>query len=169
MQTTLMSVAEYLHSSFPGPDCEYVDGVVVERSVGEQPHSWLQGELAGYFRDRRKALLTYAFTEQRVQVSATRYRVPDLCVYVGGRPDERIFTAPPFLAVEILSRDDRVKDLQEKIGDYLGLGVPFIWVIDPEIGEGHTHTGEGSRPGLRTLNPDMELSREELLAIINAR
>ena len=62
-----------------------------------------------------------------------------------------------------------MKDLQEKIGDYLGLGVPFIWVIDPESGEGHTHTGEGSRPGLRTLNPDMELSREELLAIINAR
>ena len=75
----------------------------------------------------------------------------------------------PFLAVEILTRDDRVKDLQEKIGDYLAFGVPFIWVVDPESGEGHTHTPEGSRPGLRTSSPDMELSREELLAIINAR
>ncbi|MEO7648931.1 MAG: Uma2 family endonuclease, partial [Bryobacteraceae bacterium] len=65
MPATLMSVEEYLDASFPGPDCEYVDGLIVERNLGEQPHSWLQGELTGYFRDRRKSLRTYAFPEQR--------------------------------------------------------------------------------------------------------
>lgn len=33
----LMNVDEYLHASFE-PDCEYVDGEVIERNIGEIPH-----------------------------------------------------------------------------------------------------------------------------------
>jgi len=38
----LMDVDEYLHTSFEGPDCEYLDGEVVERNMGEIPHGKLQ-------------------------------------------------------------------------------------------------------------------------------
>ncbi|SRR5216683_1087273 len=40
-----MDVDEYLHASFDGPDCEYLDGEVVERNMGELPHGILQGRL----------------------------------------------------------------------------------------------------------------------------
>jgi len=33
----LMDVDEYLHTSFDGPDCEYLDGEVVERSMENCP------------------------------------------------------------------------------------------------------------------------------------
>ena len=49
----LVSEEEYLHSSYE-PDCELVDGHLVERYVGEREHSILQGELIYYFRSRRK-------------------------------------------------------------------------------------------------------------------
>ena len=109
---------------------------------------------------------TYAFPEQRVQVKPVRFRVPDVCVYVGAEPEEQVFRTPPFLIVEILSRDDRASDLQEKIDDYLTFGVPFVWVVDPRTRRGYIHTSADSREAkdgvLRTSNPGIELSLDQL-------
>src|SRR5579859_200153 len=104
--STLVSVEEYLNTSYD-PDCDYVDGRVVERNLGELDHSSLQTEIAFYFRSRRKQWRTHAFVEQRVQVSRTRFRIPDICVLVGAFPTEQIFRTPPFLAIEVLSKKDR--------------------------------------------------------------
>ena len=41
----LMTMEEYLHTSFDGADRDYVDGEVIERNMGELPHAQLQGEL----------------------------------------------------------------------------------------------------------------------------
>jgi len=63
----LVSVEEYLNTSYD-PDCDYVDGRVVERNLGELDHSSLQTEISYYFRTRRDEWRVYAFVEQRVQV-----------------------------------------------------------------------------------------------------
>jgi len=42
MATTLVSVEEYLSTSYPDGDCEYVDGQIVERNLGEIDHGDLQ-------------------------------------------------------------------------------------------------------------------------------
>jgi Uma2 family endonuclease len=73
----------------------------------------------------------YVLQEVRVQVRPTRYRVPDVCVVLGGRPDEEILTKPPFLCIEILSPEDRVSRMQDRIDDYLRFGVRYVWLIDP--------------------------------------
>jgi Uma2 family endonuclease len=73
----------------------------------------------------------YVLQEVRVQVRPTRYRVPDVCVVLGGRPDEQILTKPPFLCIEILSPEDRVSGMQDRIDDYLRFGVRYVWLIDP--------------------------------------
>jgi Uma2 family endonuclease len=114
MQThpTLVSVEEYLNTSFDDGDREYVDGVIV--NLGEKTHSKLQRKLVGFFIAQESTLQTYCFPGQRVQVKATRFRVPDVCVYIGAEPEEEVFRTPPFLVVEILSKDDRASDLQEK-------------------------------------------------------
>ncbi len=57
-----------------------------------------RGRLIGFFVAREAALGTYCFPEQRVQVKRTRFRVPDVCVYVGREPQEQVFRTPPFLA-----------------------------------------------------------------------
>jgi Uma2 family endonuclease len=165
-QETLVSVDEYLNTSFEGPDREYVDGRIVERNVGEKDHSRPQRKLIGFFIEHESTLKTYAFPEQRVQVKATRFRIPDVCVYIGSEPSEQIFCTPPFLAIEMLSKDDRASDMQEKLDDYRSFGIPFVWVIDPRTRRGYTYSLEDGfetvQPGLRTKNPDIELPIERL-------
>jgi len=51
---TLISEEEYLRTTYE-PDCEFEDGVLIERNVGTEKHSWLQGALTAYFFRRRKA------------------------------------------------------------------------------------------------------------------
>jgi hypothetical protein len=76
--------------------------------VGERDHSVLQREFMDYFRSRRGELKTHVFVAQRVQVSKTRFRVPDICVSVGEDPQ------------------DRVARTQERIDDYLKFGLAYV-------------------------------------------
>jgi Uma2 family endonuclease len=165
--TSLVSVVEYLSTSY-SPDREYVDGVVVERNVGELSHSTVQRELTIFLGIRHKELGIWVYPEQRVQVTPTRYRVPDLCVVAGRKPQEQILTPPPFLCIEILSKDDRAGETQEKIDDYLACGVPYVWVVDPERRRGYIHTAGGSREAkdgiLRTEDPNIALPLAEIFA-----
>jgi Uma2 family endonuclease len=165
-RSTLIPVEEYLSTSYR-PDREYVDGTLVERNVGERDHSELQMALSAYLFNRRRELNIHVFPEQRVQVKATRFRVPDVCVVTGDKPREQILTSPPFLCVEILSKDDRMSEMQERIDDYLSFGVRSVWVIDPRTKRAYVHTLEGIREtkdALRTQNPDIVVPLDELFA-----
>ncbi len=127
---TLVSVEEYLNTSY-SPDCEYVEGKILERNLGEFDHSRLQTLLTGYLLNREKEWGILAVTEQRVQVKRDRFRVPDICVLAGGLPSEQIFTRPPFLCIEILSKEDRMTDVLVKVDEYLAFGVRYVWILDP--------------------------------------
>jgi Uma2 family endonuclease len=163
----LISVEEYLTTSFPDADCEYVDGVIVERNLGEKDHSRTLRELIRFFFELRNKPRNFSFPAQRVQVKQRRIRVPDICVYLE-EPNEQIFTTPPFLVIEILSKEDRASDLQEKIDDYLEFGVPYVWTVDPRRRLGSIHTANGSHEPkdriLHTHNPDINASLDHLFA-----
>jgi Uma2 family endonuclease len=163
----LISVEDCLRTTYD-PDCDYVDGEVVERNVGERDHSDLQSEFVYYFRTRRRQLKTQAFVEQRVQVAKTRYRVPDVCVYVGAKPGDQIFRTPPFICIEVLSPADRVARTQQRIDDYIKFGVPYVWVINPENRRVWVYTADGSREVkdgmLRTENPSLTVDLSEIFA-----
>ncbi len=73
-----------------------------------------------------------------MRVSATRFRIPDVCVISREQPVEPVFTRPPLICIEILSREDTLVRLQERIDDYLDFGVPNIWVLDPESRRAYT-------------------------------
>jgi len=141
--TTLVSVEEYLRTSFPDADREYVDGRIVERNVGEVDHSDVQSSILHYLRTRYKRQI-WAGVEVRVQVKRNRFRIPDVTVMAGSKPAERIIRKPPAVAVEVLSPHDRAGDLEEKINDYLAFGIPYVWVINPETRRAYIHTPKGS-------------------------
>jgi Uma2 family endonuclease len=127
---TLISVEEYLHTVYR-PDCDYVEGVIEERNVGERDHSWVQGSFIVYFRSHERETGLTAYPEWRFQVRPNRFRVPDVVVTFG-RSQERILTTVPILCIEILSPEDTVSRVNERIQDYLQFGVPVIWVVDPK-------------------------------------
>lgn len=160
----LIPVEVYLTSVYR-PDCDYVDGEVLERNLGERDHSYIQVALAAYFFARRKALNLEVFTEQRVQVRLNRFRIPDVCVVLGGTK-EKIFITPPFLCIEILSPEDRMSRVWERIHDYFEMGVPNVWVIDPENRVAHIASPTGDLHGvhdvLRTTDPTLEVPLAEI-------
>lgn len=163
--SALISVAEYLRTAY-SPDCDYVDGEVQERNLGEKDHSRVQRQLIRYFCAREQEWKAFCFPEQRVQVAPRRFRVPDVCLVLGHEPDEQIFRDPPFVCVEILSRDDTRESTQPKIDDYLKFGVPYVWVIDPRSRQAWIYTKGGVREAidgiLRTSDPVLTVPLGEL-------
>lgn len=71
-----MSPTEYLATSFR-PDRELVDGELVDRNVGEYDHSNLQGAIITWMRSRQREWKVRVLPEQRVRVSANRFRIPE--------------------------------------------------------------------------------------------
>lgn len=139
---TLVSVDEYLTTTYR-PDCDFVEGVLIERNVGRKDHSQLQSAVYRWFWDRRKELRLAAFPELRIRVSPRRYRIPDVCVVPLPVPDEQVFTQAPYICIEVLSPDDTFPRLQDRFDDYLAMGVPNIWVLDPESRRGWSIVREG--------------------------
>ncbi|MGH9557623.1 MAG: Uma2 family endonuclease [Bryobacteraceae bacterium] len=162
---TLISVEEYLSTAY-SPDCDYVDGRVEERNLGERDHSSVQMTVSAYFFTRRKQWGIEVFPEQRVQVKPRRFRIPDVCVVLG-HTDEQIFTEPPFLCIEILSPDDRMSRVEERIEDYLTMGVPYVWLFDPQKQRAYTATAakglcEFKGDVLATESPRLEVPLTEI-------
>jgi Uma2 family endonuclease len=123
-------VSEYLRTTYR-PDRDYVDGELKERNVGEQPHGNLQIILGTIFQNNRTTWGVRPLGDTRLQVSPTRYRIPDLMVLRNTDPKDPIISFVPLLCVEILSKDDTLHEIQERIDDYAGMGVKDNWVVDP--------------------------------------
>jgi Uma2 family endonuclease len=127
---THISVDEYLRTVYE-PDCEYIDGVVEERNLGEREHSDVQANLVTFFRSRFRQTGITAWPEWRFRTSPTRYRIPDVIV-TRGKPGDKILSTPPLLCIEVLSPEDRMSRVNARIKEFLNFGVPLVWLIDPE-------------------------------------
>lgn len=164
--SVVIPVEEYLHTMYR-PDCDYVDGEVIERNVGEFGHSLIQGILVGLFRDLAKTLPIRVLPELRNHVSSTRYRIPDICVMLKSQKIEPILNSPPFLCIEILSPEDRMSRVLERVKEFLAFGVPHVWVIDPETRTAYSYTANEGRQvhdRLTTTNPELTVSLPEVFA-----
>jgi len=126
----LVSIEEYLATSYPDGDREYLDGVVVERSLGTPGHSTLQKILIGHFLKFEKPLQLALFPECRLRVTETRYRVV-LVMMRPFRQTDRVLLDAPFLIVEVLSPEDSMGAALRRFRDYTETGVPHIILMDP--------------------------------------
>ena len=140
--SSLIPVSEYLSTTYR-PDRDYIDGELKERNVGEQPHAHVQGIITAIFYNNRKAWGVRPLPEQRLQISSSRYRIPDVCVVRNTDSKERIITFAPLLCIEILSADDSLRELQSRVDDYLAVGVQTIWAIDPWKRRGYCGSANG--------------------------
>jgi Uma2 family endonuclease len=74
-------------------------------------------------------------------------RIPDVCVTLGD-PGEEFLTKPPFLCIEILSPEDRMSRVRLRNQDFLDMGVPYVWVLDPQTRRAYIAT---AADGLREV------------------
>ena len=138
---TALSVEQYLATSFPGLDREYWEGELVERSPPDYLHSKTQGLLVGFFAMVRARVSVHACPELRLKIRPKLILIPDVSVFYPDEPKERFPDRPPFIAVEILSLDDKLKDVREKLEIYRNWGVPHVWLVDPHSRRMYTCDG----------------------------
>jgi Uma2 family endonuclease len=127
---TRMPLEEYLRTMFH-PDREYVDGVAEERPVGEWDHGRLQAWLVSLFMAKESTWAIEVVAEVRLQVRKERFRIPDVMVMRAGETIHRFPKVAPLVCVEILSREDTWRRLQQVINDYSAMGCSNIWALDP--------------------------------------
>lgn len=161
-----VSLAEYLNTEYE-PDCEYIDGALEERNVGKKKHSKTQTRLAIWLGLKEAEHGHDVLVEQRVRMSGSRVRIPDICLVSRDETDE-VIQRPPALWVEILSPEDRWTRIQAKIADVLRFGVATTWIVDPYTKQAWIVTPkagvvEVQDQKLRCANPSLEISLNEIL------
>ncbi len=163
--STLVPLSEYLRTGYR-PDCDWIDGEVRERNRGDGPHSYLQTFFVKYFGAREKELHVEVFCERRMQVSPTRFRIPDVMLVREGNVLERIVHTPPLLCIEVLSPDDTLDSMQDRIDDYLAMGVEHIWVLNPRKRRGFVADTQGLHAVEELAVPGTEIrvSTQEIFA-----
>lgn len=167
---TLMTAEELLAMPEDGMDRELIRGELRERPLTKRNrfHSGAELILGAYLHAwlmRQPAPRGKAYSGE---VGCVLRRDPDTTVGI----DVAYFTAevvarqsntttiidgPPLLAVEILSPNDKLEDVDAKIDEYLAAGVALIWIVNP-----HRRTVIVHRPDAkaRLLNADEELTAE---------
>ncbi|NYF90326.1 Uma2 family endonuclease [Tunturiibacter empetritectus] len=148
--STLVPLQEYLETSYR-PDRDWIDGEVKERNMGEGQHAVLQKFFTLLFGTREQQWSVRVLPEQRVQTSTEHYRIPDICVTRRSAPFEAIVHTAPLLCIEILSREDRMSEMQERVEDYLGMGVEIVWLVDPRRRKAFVNDALGLREAVEEL------------------
>jgi Uma2 family endonuclease len=146
----LLTLEEYLHTVYH-PDCDFVDGHLEERNLGETAHGLLQVELSYWFRSRSEEWKIRVITELRTRVATSRVRIPDVSVV----PDdaalaERVRQTPPLIAIEIMSPEDRTSRVVKRLDDFVRMGIENIWLLDPDERVAYTY----SKFGLKLSDSD---------------
>lgn len=149
---------------------ELVDGQIVEKNVSAE-----SSRIEGLFSFRLQAfLLQHPVAEvypaslgyQCFEDSPDKVRKPDTTVISLDRlkklsdPDPGYMPIVPDLAIEVISPNDMVYKVDEKVREYLDAGFPLIWVADPKARTVTVHPLNG-RPVIFTA--DDELTAEPLL------
>jgi Uma2 family endonuclease len=140
--TPTLALEEYLRTSYH-PDCDFVDGEIEERNLGEREHGRLQAFIIAWFIANEKKWNVFCVPEQRIRVSSTRVRIADVCLISRDAPIEQVTLTPPVLCVEVLSPEDRLPRAARVMEDYARMGVPNLWLLDPLDRIAYIYTGEG--------------------------
>jgi Uma2 family endonuclease len=169
--STELSLEEYLRSSYH-PDCDFVDGHLEERTMGSVKHGLLQVELGYWFRIRRDEWKIRVISELRTRVSASRIRIPDVCVVPHDAAlDEELRTTPALIAIEILSPEDRMNRVIQCLEEFRAMGVANLWLLDPIERIAYTYTASGLRlaegPRLTVADSPIYLDLPEIFSALD--
>lgn len=138
------------------PATEWVNGRALQKVSPQEPHARAQAGLAAALRAWAHDVGSGRVgTEWGFRVTppreATRPLVPDVAFLsydrLGYEEDEaaRIPYVAPDVAVEIISPDDRGRDIEEKIRVYLAAGAALVLLVDPGERTFTAHDAEGTR------------------------
>jgi Uma2 family endonuclease len=152
-----------------GKDYELVDGLLVERHMGMRS-SYIGGRIGrmlGSHCDEQDAGAVFPAdaSYQCFPDHPNKVRKPDVSLIRKEKqpavqmPGGHSRIAPD-LAVEVVSPNDVVDDVDEKIMEYLAVGVQLVWVVRPQSRMVEIHRADGTSSILRA---NQEITGEKVL------
>jgi Uma2 family endonuclease len=106
-------------------------------------------------------------------VGENRVRICDIAMVQANLPDEQVGTTPPVICVEVMSPEDHLSRAITVLSDYRTLGVPNIWLIDPQERLAYTYGPGGLEQQqdlvLRALGTEIALDVNDLFADLDKR
>jgi Uma2 family endonuclease len=129
--------------------CEWVDGTLVEKALG-QHESWLTfiiiGEMYRYMEEHDPGMFLPPDGVLRILPGIAR--APDVAFIArtslpGERPpprSDKVSAVVPDLAVEVLSASNTKREMERKRREYFQAGVKLVWEIDPETRAANVYT-----------------------------
>jgi Uma2 family endonuclease len=150
------------------PGFDMVDGVLVERDMGNESDSVGATFIAVLHPHVKAGRLGRVFGPnsgyQYAALDNGRLKFPDVSVVLaerlaGGVP-KGWASFPPDLVVEVVSPNDEADEVQQKVGQWLAGGVRLVWVVYPEAREVVVHHPDRHS---QTLVLGEELSGEDVV------
>lgn len=165
-----MSEEDYLSLPDEKPALEYIDGVVIQKPMGDEERGVLAGEfiiLLGAYRNHNGGRVG---PEIRAKFPESNYRLPDVSYYARGQR----FGAqlPPSLAIEIRSEGQTRNELRAKCRFFRANGVDECWLVDPRLRTVEQFSSEGEfilgadQTLISVALPGFELVLAELFAVL---
>lgn len=158
-----------------GDRFELVDGELVERLMGWES-VWISGEILYVLRDfcklNSQGLVVPGEAGYRCFPDAPeKVRRPDVSFVSFSRlppPQERRghLRIAPDLAVEVISPNDLYEEVEEKVREYLSVGVKLVWIVNPATRTVRVHRLDGT---VKYLTENDELSGEDVLPGFSCR
>lgn len=146
---------------------ELVEGVLVEKVMGFEESeigATLIAFLVTFVRHHKLGIVTGA--DGTVQIAAGLVRIPDVAFFAWAslpgrkRPKQPIPAIAPDLAVEVLSKGNRKREIALKLRQYFAAGTRLVWLVDPRTRTVRVHTA----PDRSTrIDPDGTLDGGEIL------
>jgi Uma2 family endonuclease len=123
-----------------GKRIELVKGELQVMTPAGFEHGWIAsalcGELTVFLRASQLGRVFSADTGFVLSRNPDTVRAPDLAFITTERitaagVHKKYFEGAPDLAIEVVSPDDRINDVDAKAQDYLAAGAALVWVVNP--------------------------------------
>jgi len=130
---------------------ELVDGNIILLSPAGGQHGYVVTRLMvrlGAYIEARKLGGLLVDSSTGFRLPAGNVRSPDVGYMTAGRAPnplpEGFIVGAPDLAIEVLSPNDRQREVLGKVGELLDAGTAMVWVIDPKQRRATVYSGNGA-------------------------
>jgi Uma2 family endonuclease len=149
---TTLTMEEFLELPERPGKRELLRGEMIDLPPAKRQHN----QIAHRIYERLKDVVAAAgiggevYHEMGYQLGPREWLQPDVSIAHAGQPGRDYFEGSPCLAVEVVSENNSVEEIDCKVEDYLAHGAAEVWVIYPERrhlwiyrsgGQGEVHAG----------------------------
>ncbi|MBI4639658.1 MAG: Uma2 family endonuclease [Candidatus Tectomicrobia bacterium] len=145
VETKMITYEEYLAMPEIKRRYEIIDGEFIMAPGPTPDHQWVVGDafalLRTFVNERGLGVVLVAPVDVVIQRDPLRTRQPDVLYLsaersgIRGRAQLRelqVLEIPPDLVVEVLSPSNTRREMEDKLKDYMKIGVRECWLISPE-------------------------------------